>query len=167
MGGGSGEGRGKRSSERFPLPSPEPPPIFFQRLLTGGEAARWEFGSAEGKKWGTPGREGGTVQLWEVPPPAVPFGVECSFCRKRSLPAWGYSKCLNRRFRQGGTFPARVGLFRKAAQTGRGCQNFPCPWGFIAERAGLNQTVWLSPLVWALFMSASPRSRLCRHFVCN
>ena len=110
--GRAGEGRGKLSEESRPLPPPEPPPISFQRLLTGGEAARREFGSAEGEKWGAPGREGGTVQLWEVPPPAVPFGVEYSFCRKRSLPAWGYSGKLRKQGEDVRIFPARVGLFR-------------------------------------------------------
>lgn len=43
-------GGGKFSEESFPLPYPGPPPISFQRLLTGGEAARREFGSAERKK---------------------------------------------------------------------------------------------------------------------
>ena len=115
MGGGLGEGRGKLSSESFPLPSPEPPPISFQRLLTGGEAARREFGSAEGEKWGTPGRR--RFSFFGGPPPKVPFGVECSFCRnfpclhgiiqnastadfdkgELSLHAWGIPEsCANR-----------------------------------------------------------------------
>ena len=59
--GRAGEGRGKLSEESFPLPSPEPPPISFQRLLTGGEAARREFlsdgeaGDGKDRGWGIGG----------------------------------------------------------------------------------------------------------------
>ena len=108
--GRSGEGRGKLSEESFPLPSPEPPPISFQRLLTGGEAARREFGSAEGEKWGHP--EGGGSAFLGGRRQRCRLGWNVPFCRELSLPAWGYSGKLRKQGEDVRIFSARGGLFR-------------------------------------------------------